>query len=278
MSGFDDFGGGGGRPIIRVVKKASEDHGHHGGSWKVAYADFVTAMMAFFLVMWIVGMDENAKDAVQGYFNDPAGYMQQASMGNGVLPSGTSLLNTEAALAELSMRRRARERDQFEAISRRLQAALADEQFLEEVAEQVSISVNDEGLRVELVDAEEGATFFALGSVDLTGSASRVIDLIAPEIAAVENKVIVEGHTDARPSGRAGYSNWELSGDRANAARRRLEASGLAADHVLEVRGHADRRLALPDQPEAAANRRITILLPFTEGMPVPVVERGAGG
>ena len=83
--------------VIRVVRKKVQQGGHHGGAWKVAYADFVTAMMAFFLVMWIVGMDESAKDSVQSYFNDPAGYMKQSTSGNGVLPSGTSLFNTSSA-------------------------------------------------------------------------------------------------------------------------------------------------------------------------------------
>lgn len=263
MSGWDDHGGN--APVIRVVKKKVEGGGHHGGAWKVAYADFVTAMMAFFLVMWIVGMDQQAKDAVQGYFNDPMGYMKQATLGNGVLPGGASLLDTEGALAELASRRRAREYDDFQRISRRLQSALADEAFLGDLADQVTVEVSDEGMRIELADEDGGATFFALGSAGLSSGAQRVLDLVGPEIAAVDNPVVVEGHTDSRPSGQVGYSNWELSADRANAARRRLEAAGLDPAKVLGVRGYADRRLANVDAPLAAANRRITILLPFSD-------------
>ena len=253
--------------VIRVVRKKVVAGGHHGGAWKVAYADFVTAMMAFFLVMWIVGMDESAKDAVQSYFNDPSGYMTQSTSGNGVLPSGTSLFNTEASFAELSRIRRSREREQFERIRDRLSAALEADEMLVGLGEQVTISVTDEGLRIQLEESEDGTNFFASGSSSLTRPASALLAKIGPEIADVDNPVIVEGHTDAAPSRRAGYTNWELSGDRANAARRALETSGLESGRVMEVRGYADRQLSDPENPFAASNRRITLLLPYTTGM-----------
>lgn len=256
--------------VIRVVRKKVQQGGHHGGAWKVAYADFVTAMMAFFLVMWIVGMDETAKDSVQSYFNDPAGYMKQSTSGNGLLPGGTSLFDTESALAELSRRRRARERVQFEQIRDRLSASLEADERLAGIADQVSIAVTEEGLRIQLEEAAEGSTFFPVGSTSLTSAASSLINTIGPEIAAVENEVIVEGHTDAAPLNRAGYTNWELSGDRANAARRALEAAGLNPDRVREVRGYADRQLADPADPFAASNRRITLLLPYSAGVGEP--------
>jgi len=253
--------------VIRVVRKKVEQGGHHGGTWKVAYADFVTAMMAFFLVMWIVGMDESAKDSVQSYFNDPAGYMKQSTSGNGVLPNGTSLFNTEASLAEFARIRRSREREQFEQIRDRLSAQLQADEALSGLSDQVSIAVTDEGLRIELEETSSGDTFFGSGSSVLTGAARGLLSTIGPEIAQVDNSVIVEGHTDATPLNRRGYTNWELSGDRANAARRALEASGLDGARVSEVRGYADRQLAHPENPRDPSNRRITLLLPFSGGM-----------
>ncbi len=253
--------------VIRVVRKKVQGGGHHGGAWKVAYADFVTAMMAFFLVMWIVGMDESAKDAVQSYFNDPAGYMKQSTSGNGALPSGTSLFNTEASFAELARIRRSREREQFELIRDHLSTRLEEDETLSGISDQVTISITDEGLRIQLEESGSGDTFFRSGSSALTRAASDLLGTIGPEIAAVDNRVILEGHTDAAPSNRAGYSNWELSADRANAARRALESSGLDPNRVLEVRGYADRQLANPQNPRDPSNRRITLLLPFSGGV-----------
>ena len=257
---------GNNRPIIRVVKKVS-GHGHHGGAWKVAYADFVTAMMAFFLVMWVVGMDQPAQDSIQAYFNDPAGYTSQLGRGTGVLMSGNALTDFQSALVDLAAIRRERERRQFEEMGQRLRATFERAAVPEALTENVQITVTEQGLRIELAETDAGPTFFALGSADLTESATALLELVADELARVENSVIVEGHTDARPLDLVDYSNWELSNDRANAARRMLEAGGLDPSRVIEVRGYADRELAVPDDPNAAANRRVSILLPFSQGM-----------
>ncbi len=258
--------GDGAGPVIRVVKKVQHD-GHHGGAWKVAYADFVTAMMAFFLVMWVVGMDQPTQDAIQAYFNDPAGYTQQLGRGSGMLMSGSSLTNTQSALVELARVRRDRERESFNELGSRLEIALRASEVSRELLDNVRITVTEEGLRIELAETDQGSTFFALGSVELTPAATTLLQLVAPELASVDNVVVVEGHTDARPLSMPGYSNWELSNDRANAARRVLESGGLDPARVIEVRGYADRELAVPDDPLDPANRRISILLPFSDGM-----------
>jgi chemotaxis protein MotB len=252
------------RPIIVVRKKKIVAGGHHGGSWKVAYADFVTAMMAFFLVMWIVGMDDQTKQAIEGYFSNPVGYKKGYSAGSSPLGSGNSPASVRQAPMRLVVR--AYEQKRFDEVARRLQGKLDSAQATLGLNTKVEVILTEQGLRIELVEGGKGDTFFPLGSAAMTGTASAALELIAAELRALPNVVVIEGHTDAaRYGASASYTNWELSADRANAARRVLEGSGITGDRVEAVRGLADRHPRNPDDPMDPANRRISILLPYTE-------------
>ncbi|MBX6365962.1 MAG: OmpA family protein [Gemmatimonadetes bacterium] len=250
------------RPII-VVRKKAHHGGHHGGSWKVAYADFVTAMMAFFLVMWILGMDSHTKDLIQGYFTNPVGFKKAYSSGENPLSMGNSPSNLD--VRRIALLARDFQRVRFEQVREQIRRRLSDDAELRALAGQVEIVITREGLRIELLEAGEGNTFFATGSATVTPAAERLLVTIAESIADLPNPIVIEGHTDARPYGSGAYTNWELSADRANAARRVLTAGGVDPERVTEVRGYADRDLRLPHAPLAAANRRVSILLPFQE-------------
>ncbi len=258
--------------VIRVVKKVKGHGGHHGGSWKVAYADFVTAMMAFFLVMWIMGMEQNVKDMVQGYFNNPIGFRKAQSAGRNILSVANAPTNMNVDRLVL-MSKEAQVR-KFEAARDAIRKKLDGTPELQDLSRQIDILITDEGLRIEMVENAEGETFFPFGSARLNPAAVRILDLMAPELDQLGNGIIIEGHTDAVPYSRKNYTNWDLSSDRAQAARRELESAGYRASKVLEVRGYADRNLRVPDRPTDPRNRRTTLLLPFRTDT-LPSVEIG---
>lgn len=255
--------GGGGKRIIVVKKKKKVGGGHHGGSWKVAYADFVTAMMAFFLVMWIMNMDEGVKEMVQGYFQNPVGFKQTFSGGTNTMSAGNFITNLEVKRTVILNRRQ--QEDRFQEAAEEIHRMMEADPAMEGLSAQVEVVVSDEGLRIELMESGGEDTFFDRASSDLKAPLRNVLRMVASVLEKVPGEVVVEGHTDALPYGRRGYSNWELSVDRANTARRELEGGGLASDRITEVRGYADRRLKTPDEPLDAHNRRISVLLPFAE-------------
>lgn len=252
------------KSIIIVKKVVKGRHGHHGGAWKVAYADFVTSMMAFFMVMWIVGMDQSTKTAIEGYFRNPVGFSDGSStsmspvnlLGNPPKPaSGTTPIRVVA---------RQIEEQRFKDLAQKIEVQLQSEDGLGAIAAQVEIVITEEGLRIELIEGGEGEMFFAFGSADLKAEAERALQIIASQLKSSPAPVVLEGHTDAAGYNRPDFSNWELSADRANAARRAMERSGLAPRRIVEVRGYADRHLRVANDPLAKSNRRISILLPFT--------------
>ena len=250
------------KPIIIKRIKRGDHGGHHGGSWKVAYADFVTAMMAFFMVMWLLGMDEHTRQAVEGYFTNPAGYKKGYGSGSSPISNGASPARIANSQIKV-MIHRSEERAFGEAAEKirgkleKAKGSLGSAKF--------EVMVAEEGLRIELIEDGPGDTFFPSGSATVKPGLREGIAIIAAELVPLHNAVIVEGHTDAtRYSAQAGYTNWELSADRANAARRVLEESGLPAARIHEVRGLADTRPRLPADPFAAQNRRITLVLPFS--------------
>ena len=248
--------GGGQPPIIVIKKKGHRKHGHHGGAWKVAYADFVTAMMAFFLVLWIVGQGEEVKAGVAGYFRNPKAF----EGGRGVLPgseSGTTGGGAPRGMTDLEAAKNALARAAEEI--RRALAALPE---FEHLKDQVEITLTDEGLRIELREAPDDG-FFDSGSATVKPPTMAMLKVIATQLGALPNRVAVEGHTDSRPysANSLAYTNWELSADRANAARRILEASGLQPRQIEAVRGFADTRLRKADDPLDAGNRRISIIV-----------------
>ncbi len=250
---------------IRIIKKKKAHHGHHGGAWKVAYADFVTAMMAFFLVMWIVGLSQNIKDAVAGYFSDPIGFMEAVRQGNAPFPLGEG----EGAGKEKEPLTSAREADEKERLSEAketLEHVVLSAPEFKDLKKNVDIQLADEGLRIDLVDGGE-SLFFNSASAAIKPATRRLLTRIAGELKSLPNSVVVEGHTDNRRLNRGdSYTNWELSADRANSARRVLEQSGLRPGQITEVRGYASTRPRRGLQPSDPGNRRVSILV-VTKGV-----------
>jgi chemotaxis protein MotB len=268
---------GGGKIII--VKKVKKGHGgHHGGSWKVAYADFVTAMMAFFMVMWILGMDENLKKAIEGYFSNPIGFKKGYSAGKSPLAAGTSPATVKTEAMRLASRIDQERR--FKEVGTSLTEKFSKTVNLGGRTAKIEVVVSSTGLRIELIEDTEGDTFFASGSAVLTPIGQEALRVIGEELKGLTHPVEIEGHTDAAPY-RGTYSNWELSGDRANAARRVLEGVGLAPDRIRSVTGLADRQLRNRANPLDPANRRISVFLPFVSppALPDPSARpEGVGG
>jgi len=255
--------GGPVQPVI-VVKKKGGHAAHHGGAWKVAYADFVTAMMAFFLVMWLVGQSKAVKAGVGGYFRDPVAF---AEGGRGVLPGGDSLDEPKPqAPAPKPTDPPAEptedmERHQLEEAVARIKESIAEVPSFQKLGDQVEYTVTPEGLRIDLIEREE-STFFDSGSAKMKAETERILAVIARELSVLDHDVVLEGHTDSRPyTSNDKYSNWELSADRANAARRVMEHAGLKPKLVTAVRGLADRELRYPDDPRDSRNRRVSVLV-----------------
>lgn len=233
------------QPII-VIKKKGGHGGHHGGAWKVAYADFVTAMMSLFIVLWLMNSSEKIKKAVAGYFNDPKG----TSTLMGTTMSGTGETVT-AAQSVVSM----------EDLKQRIENGIKAKKDLEHLSKQIEITITAEGLRIELLEDKDG-TFYELGSARLSRSGQELLALLAGELKTLPNALLIEGHTDAAQySNDANYGNWELSADRANSARRLLQQDGVRADQVTQVRGYADQMLRIKTNPYDPSNRRISILV-----------------
>ena len=246
--------------VIIIKKPRRGHHGHHGGAWKVAYADFVTAMMAFFLVMWIVGQSKSVKAGVAGYFRDPGILEQDRS--NGLLPGSTTGINPDSP-PELKVvpPEEPAETAALERSAQRIRDTLAKLPEWQSLQGQIRVTATAEGLRIELVDSSS-ATFFDSSSAMLKPATERILAVIAREVSALGKPVVLEGHTDSVPYTRDDkYTNWELSADRANAARRQMEKAGLSPSLVRAVRGFADKELAEPDRPKDAANRRVSILV-----------------
>jgi chemotaxis protein MotB len=227
--------------------------GHHGGAWKVAYADFTTAMMAFFMLMWILAASSpKQKKAIAQYFRNDGKIVNGGSFmtGNFDGGSGFMLLPPQNGVME--------ETKALEKVGKELGESL-EKAETKSLRDQVSISMTDEGLVIEVTDDPQDE-LFAIGSASMNPEFAQALDAVAQKLKQMPNAVRLEGYTDARqyPDG-SDYSNWELSVDRANAARRRLESHGLARERFESVVGYGDGRLAVPSSPLAPGNRRITI-------------------
>jgi chemotaxis protein MotB len=249
----------GDQPII-IVKKSGHGHGgHHGGAWKVAYADFVTAMMAFFLVMWIVGQSNPMKAGVAGYFRDPGVFERGTGGSAGIMPGAPKGITAPTPTPNDSDIAVAKE--VLEQAAQRMREAIEQLPDFSKIKDRVDIEVTSEGLRIELIDTANDS-FFQVGSAMLHNDSKQLLGVIASELGKIPNRVAVEGHTDGRPfAGKDGYGNWELSADRANAARRAMQDSGLRPDQVDTVRGYAEKRPRIADDPLDARNRRISIVV-----------------
>ncbi len=241
-------------PII-VIKKRGSHGGHHGGAWKVAYADFVTALMSLFIVLWLMGSSEKVKKAVAGYFNDPRGTA-------GLM--GTTMSGTGETVAAAAA-------DNLQKLKDKLEQEIKARKDLEKLSKQIEITITPEGLRIELLEDKNG-TFYEIGSAKLSANGQELLSLLAGELKTLPNSLLIEGHTDATQySNDASYSNWELSADRANSARRLLQQSGVRFDQVTQVRGYADQLLRVKNNPLDPSNRRISILVKNRDGSLPPL-------
>ena len=233
-------------PIIIIKRRGKHHAGHHGGAWKVAYADFVTAMMAFFLVLWLMGTSEEVRKAVGGYFSNPTG--QHKEVGNGLRGAGGESLSLS--------------RNEIPQLKKKLEQAVQVTGDAPNLQGHFTMAITAEGLRIELSEGTQNSFFFESGSSNPTASGREFILLLAAEIKTFHNKLIIEGHTDAFVFGKgAGYSNWELSADRANAARRVIQEVGIPGSQIAQVRGFADQKLRNEKDPKDPSNRRITLIV-----------------
>jgi chemotaxis protein MotB len=233
------------RPII-VIKKKPAHGGHHGGAWKVAYADFVTAMMALFIVLWLLNMSKPVREVIAGYFKDPAGTANNL---------GTSVEGKGEAVAK--------PKDDMGKLKEEIEKAIRQMPNFDKLKNQIEITVTAEGLRIEMLESENG-TFFDLGDPNPNDNGRRLLELLAGELGKLPNKLSIEGHTDSKPySGRNNYGNWELSTDRANSARRLMQQDGIRLNQVAQVRGFADQLLRKPENPFDPSNRRISLIVQY---------------
>ncbi len=220
----------------------------HGGAWKVAYADFVTALMALFIVLWLMNSSTAVKKSVSGYFRDPRGYTQR--LGAGPANSGEGLRVSARSVKD---------------IREQLQQALRKLPEYQRIRSNVQFSVTGEGLRLDLLETEQGL-FFITGSAEPAEAGRDLLQVLAGELSQLDNRLVIEGHTDSRPFRNAvpssGYGNWELSADRANAARRLLHQYGVRPEQVTEVRGFGDQKQMYPD-PADPRNRRVSVVIRF---------------
>lgn len=328
------------KPII-VIKKKGGHGGHHGGAWKVAYADFVTAMMAFFMVMWLVNTAETTvRKNIAQYFRRPgifdqgsgaplltgdAGFLEGGvasykrkdksyTVGNAQLPMKMpegappkdddtaieerripkGLVNADEKLKgyggvdqpmdietdpttkdmnnklpsvggpEKAQGEKEAQEEQMEELMEQLRKQMESSPELQALLGQVEMTFGEDGLHIEIMDTDK-TSMFALGSARVSPEADAAFEKIAALLAKLPNTLEIVGHTDGKPfsSANGGYSNWELSADRANAARRLLEKGGVAANRITKVQGKADRELKKPEDPFAAANRRITLIMHY---------------
>jgi chemotaxis protein MotB len=246
----------------RIIIKKSHGSKHHGGAWKVAYADFVTTMMALFIVLWIVGQSESTREAVAQYFKDPGTFRLKGGPSfvpghAGILP-GQPVEQSGGGKAEGEG---SREERALQETAERFKESLHDLGLPQSVRDQVRVEVTREGLRIELRE-RDGSPFFRVGSAAVIPEVKPIIETLAATLAKLPNHITIEGHTDSRQYSRPdGYSNWELSADRTNTARKIMEAGGLPSGRIDRLVGHADRLPLVPGDTLNAMNRRITILV-----------------
>ncbi len=259
--------------IIKRVKKGGHG-GHHGGSWKVAYADFVTAMMALFLLLWLLETTpkEDLK-ALEGYFQSPSMIQANGGASSAVIDMGGGMdapkgeggtilkTNPKDGAGEAEDGESQRKSQDFKELMQKLEENIRNHPTLHSFREQIYLDVTEEGLRIQIVD-KKNRPMFDSGKATLKPYARVILREIGKVLADVPNMISISGHTDSTPfAGRRNYSNWELSSDRANAARRELVESALPEEQIIRVVGLADSVPFLPDEPDAPINRRISIVV-----------------
>src|ERR1700761_3223175 len=295
------------RPVIIVKKKKGGGHGHHGGAWKVAYADFVTAMMAFFMVMWLVAaVSKEQRAAIFDYFKNPSmepGKSPKPAPGQmGPGGASTSPINLRGGLdamrpvvskmkdvggtasptisrsdktedgslksqshdkptpAEAAKAQQEAEHKQLESLMAELKEAVSKSQALEPFKDQLLLDITPEGIRIQIVDAQN-RPMFDVGSARLRDYTQNILRELTPYLSSVPNRISITGHTDIRPYPGQGYSSWGLSADRANAARRSLVTAGLPDEKIARVVGLSSSVLFDRQDPQSPINRRISIVI-----------------
>jgi chemotaxis protein MotB len=260
--------------IIIVKKKHRAHAGHHGGAWKVAYADFVTAMMAFFLVMWIISQSHIVRSSVAGYFRDPGIFNNEKS--DGVMAGSKVGIAPQAPVSIHQVDPSLSERQALEKAGQRIREALARLPELKDLKDQIEIQMTREGLRIQLIDSSKMG-FFDTGSDVLNAEGVKILTAIAHELGPLPNGIVVEGYTDSRQYSKGDtFTNWDLSADRANAARRVMERQGVRPVQIQEVRGYADTEPRIPNDPLDPRNRRVSILVRYVGAEP-PTATAGPG-
>jgi chemotaxis protein MotB len=233
--------------VIRRPRKAA--HGRHGGAWKVAYADFVTALMALFIVLWLMSADEDLKKAISSFFSNPSGPGKLTGTAAAGLGHGIEIPKTD-----------------MKKLREKIQQALMKTPNFTRLKDHVEITVTTDGLRIELLESDAGV-FFEQGKAVPSEGGADLLKNLAEQLGELPNDILIEGHTDSKPfAGDGSYSNWELSADRANSARRLMVANGVRPDQVVQVRGFADRQLRHPNDPESPSNRRISVIVQYMAG------------
>jgi chemotaxis protein MotB len=238
--------------IIIIKKKGHHGGGHHGGAWKVAYADFVTAMMALFIVLWLMTTSQDIQKTIAGYFRDAKGFGKQTGSSMGGNGESLTISKSNMSLLKAALEQAIKKNPEF--------AKLKD---------YVQMTITGEGLRIELLESDKGR-FFENGQTSPTDTGKDLLVQLAQQMGKMTNALLIEGHTDSKPYENENYSNWELSADRANAARKIMQENGLHPNQVGEVRGYADQQLRLPNKPEDSSNRRITIIVRFPHSSDSP--------
>jgi len=243
----------------RIIKKVKKYDGHHGGAWKVAYADFVTAMMALFIVLWVMSQSQKVQKLVANYFKNPVGFSNKSSE---ILPGDSkSLIKVENNSIQDA---HAREMEMLKEMGNKLLGEISANPAFKNISEQIKIEFVKEGLKIEIIDSAKNL-FFEIGTAKLTQEAFKLLQKIGDELSTLQNKIIIEGHTDARqyteePSG---YNNFDLSAERANSARRALTSDRLKENQIDHVIGYADRKLRDKSDPFNFVNRRISIIVKY---------------
>ncbi|MBS1708203.1 MAG: OmpA family protein [Armatimonadetes bacterium] len=253
-----------GTPII-IKKVKGHGHGHHGGAWKVAYADFVTAMMAFFMVMWILGMSEDQKKVIASYFKDPIGvYNGSSNNPPSILPDNPPAPSSNAGAPAFDSAAE-HERKEAKEVKDKVEQKMESDQELKPLLDKgfVKVEQGPDGVAIEIIENEtNGEIFFELGSAVVRPAARQLFASLAPVLAELGRGMFIDGHTDSRPMA-GSVDNYDLSSQRANAVRRLLQLGGVKESQILEVRGKADKEPRVPEDPYHFSNRRVSIVMPY---------------
>lgn len=256
----------------KIFRKRRGHAAYHGGAWKVAYADFVTAMMALFLVLWLVGQNQKLKESVAEYFKHPG--VSRTSRTVSVIPGGNGILKDQAPSSKTKDDKGTKD---LSGVAEALHRYIESKPEFRDLKDQIKIELVSEGLRIQIIDTNT-SQMFDIGSSKLKPSTVSILRKIAEEVAKLPNNIVLEGYTDSHQYGQPRvYGNWELSTDRANNARRVMEDAGMPTGQIVRVTGYADKRLFNSSDPYDSTNRRISITILYRDEAVSSTVESVRG-